>query len=86
VKGCTAKSIDMKTELTEAEKIPIEHQLKCEGCGKILDMRDPSVICHGWIENGEIVCYDDKEIEYSGSKKLGDNRYYTSSNIEININ
>lgn len=60
----------MKTEPTEAEKIPIEHQLKCEGCGKILDMRDPSVICHGWIENDEIVCYDDEEIEYSGSKKI----------------
>ena len=83
VKGCTVKSIDMKTE---AEKIPIEHQLKCEGCGKILDMRDPSVLFHGWIENDEIFCYDDEEIEYSGSKKVGDNRYWTPSKIEINLN
>ena len=36
--------------------IPNEHQLKCNGCGQILDMRDPAALAHGWIQNGEIVC------------------------------
>lgn len=66
-------------------KIPIEHQLKCEGCGKILDMRDASVLAHGWIENGEIVCYD-VEIPYSGSNKIGYPVFYTKDKKEINLN
>lgn len=65
-------------------KIPEEHQLKCKGCGKILDMRDPSVLCHGWIENGVIVCYDDSvKIEYSGSKKVGEPIYWTKDKQAI---
>ena len=54
-------------------EIPKEHQLKCEGCGKIIDMRNLSqVLSHGWIENGKIVCYDEEPIEYSGSKKCNE--------------
>ena len=52
--------------------IPIEHQLKCKGCDKILDMRDASILSHGWIENGKIVCYDEEPIKYYSSKKIGD--------------
>jgi len=67
--------------------IPKEHQLKCEGCGKILDMRDPSVLSHGWIEDGEIVCYDDSEpIEYSGSQKVGEPTYWTKDKRPVNLN
>jgi len=66
-------------------KIPDEHQLKCGGCKKILDMRDASILAHGWIENGKIVCYD-VEIEYSGSQKIGDPVYYTSNKNQINLN
>ena len=66
--------------------IPKEHQLKCEGCNKILDMRDPSILSHGWIEDGEIVCYDEKPIEYSGSKKKDDSTYYTKDKQPINLN
>lgn len=65
--------------------IPIEHQLKCEGCGKILDMRDASILGHGWIEDGEIVCYDDN-IQYSGSKKVGEPVFYTKDKKEIFLN
>ena len=65
--------------------IPKEHQLKCEGCGKILDMRDASVLCHGWIENDKIVCYDE-EIHYSSSKKIGDNIQWTREKKKINLN
>lgn len=28
-------------------EIPKEHQLKCEGCGEIFDMCDPSILSHG---------------------------------------
>ena len=50
---------------------PKEHQLKCEGCGKTLDMRDASILSHGWIENGKIVCYGEENIPYSSSHKIG---------------
>ena len=66
-------------------EIPKEHQLLCKGCGKILDMRDASVLSHGWIEGDEIVCYDD-EIEYSGSIKKGDSTFWTKDKKPININ
>ncbi len=65
--------------------IPKEHQLKCEGCGKILDMRDASVLAHGWIENGAIVCYD-VDIEYSSSKKIGESTEWTKDKKNINLN
>lgn len=71
------------------KEIPIEHQLKCEGCGKILDMRDPSIILHGWVENGEIVCYDDGDdepIPYSGSQQIGEASFYTKDKQTIILN
>jgi len=67
-------------------EIPKEHQFKCEGCGKILDMRNPSILSHGWIENGQIVCYDEKEIEYSSSKKTGDNIQWDTNGNPIHLN
>ena len=67
-------------------KIPKEHQLKCEGCGKTLDMRDPSILSHGWIEDGEIVCYDEGPIPYSSSKKIGDSVQWTVDKKPIHLN
>ena len=66
--------------------IPKEHQLLCKGCGKLLDMRDPSVLSHGWIEDGEIVCYDEPDIKYSGSQKIGDSTFWTKDKKPINLN
>jgi len=65
--------------------IPIEHQLKCKGCGKILDMRDASILAHGWIEDGKIVCYDDN-IPYSTSVRVGDSVAWTKDKNPINLN
>ncbi len=67
-------------------EIPKEHQLKCEGCEKILDMREPSVLSHGWIEGCKIVCYDDEPIPYSSSKKVGDSVEWTADKKPINLN
>ena len=68
-------------------KTPKEYQLKCEGCGKILDMRDPSILSHGWIEDGEIVCYEEIDIpEYSGSQKVCDPIFWTKDKNPINLN
>jgi hypothetical protein len=66
--------------------IPKEYKLICEGCKKTLDMRDPSILSHGWIENGEIVCYDEVPIPYSSSKKVGDSIQWTSDKQPINLN
>ena len=69
--------------------IPEEHQLKCGGCGKILDMRNlGQVLSHGWIENGESVCYEEEiDIEYAGCAKIGSPLYYPKGeNKPINLN
>lgn len=66
--------------------IPTEHQLVCEGCGKLLDKRDASILSHGWIEDGKIVCYDDEPIPYTSSKKVGDNIEWTNDKKPINLN
>ena len=65
------------------KNIPEEYQLKCEGCGKILDKRDPSILSHGWIENGEIVCYDEENIPYNGSRKIEEPIYWTKDKKSI---
>lgn len=68
-------------------KIPKEYQLVCEGCGKILDMRDPSLLSHGWIEGDEIVCYEDDEpIKYSSSIKVGESILWTVDKKPIHLN
>ena len=69
-----------------ANEIPKKHQLLCKGCGKILDMRDISVISHGWIEGDKIVCYDDEPIEYYGSKKMGDSVFWTKDKKRVDLN
>jgi len=68
--------------------IPKEYQLECKGCGKILDIRDINVLCHGWIEDGKIICYNDdnEPINYSYSKQLNDNKIWTKDKKSINLN
>lgn len=65
--------------------IPKEHQLKCPGCGKILDMRDPSCLSHGWIKDGKIVCYED-EMPYTSSKEVGQPVEWTKDKKKIDLN
>lgn len=66
--------------------IPKEHQLKCPGCGKILDMRDPSCLAHGWIENGKILCHEEEEIPYTSSKEVGKAVEWTKNKKRIDLN
>jgi len=68
------------------EEIPKEYQILCKGCGKILDMRDPSILRHGWIEDGKIICYDEELVEYSGSQKKGELLFWTKDKKSINLN
>jgi hypothetical protein len=49
-------------------------------------MRDPSIFSHGWIENGEIVCYEEKEIEFSSSRKIDSPVAYMKGTYPVNIN
>ena len=66
--------------------IPKEYQLKCKGCGKILDMRDAGCLSHGWIEENKIICYDDKNIPYSSSRKNNEPIEWTKDKQPINLN
>jgi len=67
--------------------VPKEHQLKCLGCGIMLDKRDTDVLRHGWIVDGEIVCYtDNPAISYSWSKKKGDSVLWTHDKNEVHLN
>jgi len=66
--------------------IPKEYQLKCSGCGKVLDMRDVNVLSHGWIESGIIVCYDEVDLPYSSSKKVGEPIEWTKDKNPITLN
>ena len=49
-------------------------------------MRNPSILSHGWIEEGKIVCYEEIELENYSSKKVGEPILYTKNNGEINLN
>ena len=69
--------------------IPIEHQLKCPTCGKIIDMRDlGQVMSHGMYnkETGKHECHEPEDVPYSTSKKLGDNVEWTKDKKPINLN
>jgi hypothetical protein len=61
------------------------HFFICEGCGMILDKRNPSCLSHGWIENGKIVCYE-KEIKYSSSKRIDEGILYTKNKDVVFLN
>jgi hypothetical protein len=52
----------------------------------MLDMRDPSCLSHGWIEDGKIVCYEEEEITYSSSKKVGEAVEWTKDKKPITLN
>lgn len=69
--------------------IPIEHQLKCPTCGKIIDMRDlGQALSHGvYNENtGAYECHEPVDVEYSSSKKVGDSVEWTKDKKPINLN
>lgn len=72
--------------------IPIEHQLICVTCGKVLDMRNLGQICSHGIGNGDDTYYclpdeNELDVEYSGSKKVGSSQFYSNGdNTPINLN
>ena len=67
--------------------IPKIHQLRCQNCGQIIDMRDLSQVfaheeCNGIPhDNGKI-----HQISYSGSQRIGDNIFWTKDKNKINLN
>ncbi len=66
--------------------VPNEYQLICKGCGETLDMRDAGILSHGWIESGKIVCYNDVDVPYSSSKKVGEPILWTKDKNRIDLN
>lgn len=68
--------------------IPQEHQLKCETCGEIIDMRDLSqVLSHGF-KNENTGVFECKPVaaNYSTSKKVGDSVEWTKDKKPIDLN
>ena len=49
-------------------------------------MRDINVLSHGWIEEGKIVCYDEVDLPYSSSQKVGDSTLWTKDKKPIGLN
>lgn len=73
-------------------EIPKEHQLVCNSCGKVLDMRNlGQVFSHG-VGNGDGTYYclpdeDELDIEYDGCQKVGVPLYYPKDkNKPISLN
>jgi hypothetical protein len=69
--------------------IPLEHQHKCQTCGKIIDMRDlGQVLAHGvYNENtGAYECHEPQDAPYDTSKKLGDSVEWMKDKKPINLN
>ena len=73
-------------------EIPKEHQLICNQCGKVLDMRNlGQVFSHG-VGNGDCTYYcladeDELDIEYDGCQKVGVPLYYPKGqNKPISLN
>lgn len=66
-------------------QIPIEHQMVCNTCGKLMDLRDASSALHGWFENDGYVCYDG-EIPYKTSLRVGDSVEWTIDKLPLNLN
>ncbi len=66
--------------------IPKEHQMNCNTCGEVLDMRDlGEVLSHGQIKDGVEFCKE-KEVQYSSSMKIGDSVQWTKDKKPINLN
>jgi hypothetical protein len=68
--------------------IPQEHQLKCETCGAVIDMRDLGrVLSHGNMSNftGKYECTP-VDVGYGSSKKVGDNVEWTKDKKPLNLN
>jgi hypothetical protein len=70
-------------------RIPPEHRLSCPTCGKIIDLRDlGQVLSHGVYNDttNKYECSKAQDVEYSTSKKVGDNVEWTKDKKPINLN
>ena len=70
--------------------IPVEHQMECPTCGKVIDMRDlGQVLSHGyWNDTLKRYQCDDQpaDVPYSSSRKVGDATEWTKDKKPINLN
>lgn len=72
------------------DNIPDEHRLKCETCGKIIDMRDlGQVLSHGNFnaDAGKYQCLEEEiDLPYTSSKRVGEAVEWTKDKKPINLN
>ena len=58
-------------------KIPKEHQMNCNTCGQIMDLRDLGQVLAHEDCNGIPIDYDKADlITYGGSQKIGDSVFW----------
>ena len=86
------KNIDFDIEVIDA--LAVEYDIDVVDLGvDIVDYTKDSdefgtefSLAHGWIENGKIVCYDESEIPYSSSIKIGEPIQWTKDKQPIFLN
>jgi hypothetical protein len=69
--------------------IPEQHQFKCNTCGKIIDMRVlAQVAAHGIYneETGKYECKEPGDVEYKGSRQVGDSVEWTKDKKPNHLN
>ena len=67
--------------------VPKEHQMNCNTCGQIMDLRDLSQVFAHEECNGIPIDYEAMEqIPNSGAQKIGSPELHTKDNGIINLN
>ena len=81
------KGIQQAINVIEYEENQDEHEMTCNGCGQIIDMRDLSQVfahepCDGIQKN-----YDNiEQISHSGALRIGSPELHTKNNGIISLN
>jgi len=69
------------------KQIPKEHQMKCNTCGQIMDLRDLSQVFAHEDCNGIPIDYETMDQTlYLSSKKVGESTEWTKNKKPINLN
>ena len=67
--------------------VPNEHQMKCNACGQIMDLRDLSQVFAHEECNGIPIDYRKMEqIPHSSAQKIGSSEQFIKENGIINLN
>ena len=81
------KGIQQAINVIELEENQDEHEMICNGCGQIIDMRDLSQVFAHESCDGTKKDYDNiKQISHSGALRTGSSELHTKNNGIISLN